>query len=198
MAAMDRRVRRTRELLRKALVELLGERRYEAITVQAIANRANVGRTTVYLHYSSKDDLFLDCHEAIVGAFHFGPHHPLSREELLAPDPPSVTTGAYRHLAEERDLVYRLFRGKDSQALLRRLRDGRARDIAGNIQAAFPARASTIPLALLANYLAGAQIATMHWWLEQPQPYDPKIMARMFHGLQRAAIFEAFGRGDGD
>ena len=68
----DRRVQRTRELLQKALVELLTERRYEAISIGDITERANVGRTTFYLHYTSKDDLFMGCHEAIVGQFHFG------------------------------------------------------------------------------------------------------------------------------
>lgn len=188
----DRRVQRTRELLQKALIELLAERRYEAISVGDITERANVGRTTFYLHYTSKDDLFMGCHEAIVGQFHFGPHRPLTREQLLAAGPPAAAAGAYHHLAEEHMLVSRLFRGKESQTLLRRLRDDRAQEIADNLRAAFGAEASAVPLDLLANYLAGAQIALIHWWLEQHQPYDPETLARTFHRLQRAALFEAF------
>jgi AcrR family transcriptional regulator len=180
-------------LLQRALVELLGERRYEAITIGAIADRADVGRSTFYLHYTSKDDLFMGCHEAIVGSFHFGPHHPPSREELLAPEASPAAAATYHHLAEERALVTRLFRGKDSQTLLRRLRDSRAEDIARNLRAAFGASASAVPLDLLANYLAGAQIALIHWWLEQPQPYSPETLAQTFHRLQRAALREAFG-----
>ncbi len=56
MAKIDRRVQRTRELLQKALIELIGERKYDALTIEDIAHRANVGRTTFYLHYRSKDD----------------------------------------------------------------------------------------------------------------------------------------------
>jgi AcrR family transcriptional regulator len=192
----DRRVQRTRELLQRALVELLGEQRYEAITIQDIADRANVGRTTFYLHYTSKDDLFMGCHEAIVGRFHFGPHHPLTLDELLAPDPPPAAAGAYQHLAEERTLVSRLFRGRESQTLLRRLRDGRAQEIAVNLRAAFGDTASAVPLDLLAGYLAGAQIALIHWWLEQRQPYSPETLAQSLHRLQRAALLEAFNRED--
>ena len=66
MTKTDRRVERTRELLQKALIELIREQSYEAITIQDIVDRANVGRTTFYLHYTSKDDLFMGCHEAIV------------------------------------------------------------------------------------------------------------------------------------
>jgi AcrR family transcriptional regulator len=50
MTKSDRRVQRTRELLQKALIDLVGERRYDAITIQDIVDRANVGRTTFYLH----------------------------------------------------------------------------------------------------------------------------------------------------
>lgn len=64
MTKTDRRVQRTRELLQKSLIDLIGERGYDAITIQDIVDRANVARTTFYVHYGSKDDLFLSCHEA--------------------------------------------------------------------------------------------------------------------------------------
>src|SRR5689334_21487919 len=64
---MDKRIQRTRELLQKALIELINERGYDAITVQDIVEKANLGRTTFYLHYSSKDELFMSCHELMVG-----------------------------------------------------------------------------------------------------------------------------------
>lgn len=50
--------------------------------IQDIADRADVGRTTFSLHYRSKDDLFMGCHEAIVSEFQSGPfhYHPLGRD----------------------------------------------------------------------------------------------------------------------
>ena len=96
MTKTDRRVQRTRELLQKALIELISERGYDAITIQDIVDRANVGRTTFYLHYNSKDELFMSCHEAIVSKFHIGPLHPLSREELLSSEAPNGIMSAYQ------------------------------------------------------------------------------------------------------
>ena len=55
----DRRIRRTRESLGDALVELMQEKPFAAITVQHVIDRANVGRSTFYAHYRDKDDLFL-------------------------------------------------------------------------------------------------------------------------------------------
>ncbi len=193
----DRRVERTRELLQKALVELIAQRGYDAITVQDIAERANVGRTTFYLHYTGKDELFMSCHEAIVSRLHIGLFHPLSRQELLSPETPAGMTSAYRHLEEDRALLYPIFQGRDSQLILRKIRERSARELEANLRAVFREAESAIPLDMLANYLAGAQIALMKWWLEKRRPHTPQALTRALHRLQRAAIREAFGISDG-
>ncbi|MER9613505.1 TetR/AcrR family transcriptional regulator, partial [Mesorhizobium sp. M0312] len=54
---IDRRVARTRGLLQDALIALIPERGYAAITVDDICQRANVGRSTFYTHYADKDAL---------------------------------------------------------------------------------------------------------------------------------------------
>lgn len=194
MTRTDRRVQRTRELLQKALIELTGERGYDALTVQDIVERANVGRTTFYLHYGSKDDLFISCHQAVVRDFHFGSlyPHPLSREELLSPQAPPGMISAYRHLKDEWVQLQPIFQGKDGHLLLRRMRDLSAQEIDTNLRTAFAGVDCTIPLDVLANYLAGAQLALVQWWLEKLQPHTPEILAQTFHRLQSAAIRDAF------
>ena len=198
MAKTDRRVQRTRELLQKALIELISERGYDAITIQDIVDLANIGRTTFYLHYSSKDELFMSCHEAIVSEFRIGPLHPLSREELLSPEAPTGMTSAYRHLEDARAPLYSIFQGKDSLLILRRIRDWSAQEIEANLRAAFAEAESTIPFNVLASYLAGAQIALVQWWLEKRQPHTFEYLAQTFHRLQRAAIRDAFGLRDAE
>ena len=56
----DRRVQRTRRLLHKALMSLILEKKYESITVQEILDRADVGRSTFYMHFQDKDELLFD------------------------------------------------------------------------------------------------------------------------------------------
>jgi AcrR family transcriptional regulator len=198
MLKSDRRVRRTREMLQKALFDLVHERGYDAITIQDIVDRANVGRTTFYLHYSSKDDLFMSCHEAIVSEFQLGPHEPLTRDELLSPKAPAGMASAYRHLADVRPVLHPIFQGKDSQLILRRMREWSAQEIEASLRAAFGGAQSTIPLDVLANYLAGARIALVQWWLKQRQSHTPEDLAQSFHRLQRAAIRDAFELSDVD
>ena len=58
---LDRRVIRTRQLLREALMELIleNEKGYDGVTVKDIAERANVGRATFYLHYEGGKETLL-------------------------------------------------------------------------------------------------------------------------------------------
>lgn len=58
---MDRRVQKTRQLIMDTFIELLGEKGFEKITIRDIAERANINRGTVYLHYVDKFDLLDKC-----------------------------------------------------------------------------------------------------------------------------------------
>ena len=55
----DRRVRRTQKSLHQALIALLLEKNYDTITVQEVLDRADVGRSTFYAHFQSKDELLM-------------------------------------------------------------------------------------------------------------------------------------------
>jgi AcrR family transcriptional regulator len=52
----DRRVQKTRGLLLEALVSLIHEKSYDSIAVKEILHRANVGRSTFYMHFPGKWD----------------------------------------------------------------------------------------------------------------------------------------------
>ncbi len=67
--AVDRRVQRTRQLLQDALVSLIQEKGYEAVTVQDILDQANVGRSTFYAHFRDKEELLLSRFEHLRSEF---------------------------------------------------------------------------------------------------------------------------------
>ena len=67
--ASDRRILRSRDLMFRALADLVLEKNYDQITVQDILDRADVGRSTFYAHFRGKDDLLLSprtCLQAIL------------------------------------------------------------------------------------------------------------------------------------
>lgn len=57
MSTVDRRILRSQEAIKRAFIELMSEKNFDQITIQDIADRANVNRRTIYLHYMDKFDL---------------------------------------------------------------------------------------------------------------------------------------------
>lgn len=60
------RVLRTKEAIRDALVDLIEEKGFEALTVKDITTRAKINRGTFYAHYQDKFDLMKRCQEEIL------------------------------------------------------------------------------------------------------------------------------------
>lgn len=57
MKLEDRRVRRTKQLIKQSLIELMHEKPFKDITVKDITERADLNRGTFYLHYTDIYDL---------------------------------------------------------------------------------------------------------------------------------------------
>jgi AraC-like DNA-binding protein len=57
MSKVDRRILRSQDAIKKAVIELMSEKNFDQITLQEISDRANVSRRTIYLHYMDKFDL---------------------------------------------------------------------------------------------------------------------------------------------
>ncbi|RNB88812.1 TetR/AcrR family transcriptional regulator [Brevibacillus nitrificans] len=63
---MDRRVRRTRETLKSALLHLIKQKDFNSITVSDIAEEADFNRGTFYVHYRDKEELLTELIEEII------------------------------------------------------------------------------------------------------------------------------------
>lgn len=63
---MDRRIKKTRQLIMDTFIDLLSEKEFEKITINDIAERADINRGTVYLHYMDKYDLLDKCIEKYI------------------------------------------------------------------------------------------------------------------------------------
>ena len=57
MPQVDKRILKSQQAIKKALIELMSEKKFDSITIQDISDRADVHRATIYLHYTDKFDL---------------------------------------------------------------------------------------------------------------------------------------------
>src|SRR5690349_11404731 len=116
----DRRIARTRQLLRDALTSLILERGYDTLTIQDITDKANLGRATFYLHFKDKEELLtvslqevFDDLKARIGA--------PSKEGLLNGTSPSSIL-IFEHVAANCDLYRVMLKAQGAAELLKIVR----------------------------------------------------------------------------
>ncbi|AKE91414.1 MULTISPECIES: TetR/AcrR family transcriptional regulator [Rhodococcus] len=173
MATEDRRVRRTKRLLRDALVTLVLERGYGAVTVEDIAERADLSRATFYGHYTDKDDLFGRIVADLIAELN-------ERLRPLVTDSSAGFTGKpvlemFRHAAEERDVYRVILRGEGDGRALREFMDDRSEVVARIFRKRADAHGVTprIDVDVLARAWVGEQISVLRWWIESDPPVLP-------------------------
>jgi AcrR family transcriptional regulator len=193
-AKPDRRVRRTRQLLRDALVELMLDRGYDRITVQDILDKADVGRSTFYAHYRDKDDLLVSEFEALHPAWGAGPGgsdagtaRPI---EFLEP-----LRAAFEH-AEANRRVYKAMIGRQGSETLRRLLpEPLSNLVREHVRSQFPdACGDAGRLEAAVQFIVSAYIGMLTWWLDTGAAYSADEMFIVFRKLTAegaTAFFEA-------
>jgi AcrR family transcriptional regulator len=201
---LDRRIVRTRNLLRDSLLSLIIEKGYEATTVENITDHANLGRATFYLHYRDKTELLLESIDSIAGeliteatkAGFIPGERPVTREPLRVKQQSQAITMVFRYAAKNAELWRIILRGEGMTVASVRIRDILGR-IAGNYfderwRIIAPGEEHIIPTDVLANYFAAALMGFLTWWLETDMKYSAEEMSDMFRklffrGAQRAA-----------
>ena len=175
----DRRSQRTRHLLSAALVELIREKDYSAITVSDIIERANVGRSTFYSHYRDKDALFVGELDRVIEAL--SQRIPSQGDIHFFP-----SLGLFRHVGEEYKLYKALLWTPGIDLLIKHLQASLSQRIEQGLQKS--GRDLDIPPAILASFIAGSFLTLLKWWLENKMIYSPEDMDTIFRKLALAGV----------
>jgi AcrR family transcriptional regulator len=172
--AIDRRVARTRALIQDALIALVGERGLDAITVEDICRRANVGRSTFYAHYRDKTDLqqaTLDAHLRSLGAAG-ADDGPARAFGFSLPFFTHVQAFRSMHPAPHPDLDHTVH-----DMARRRVEQDAKKEIAGRF------RDTGAPEPLLTAFVTATFMAVLTWWLKNPDDLPPETVDDLFQQL---------------
>jgi AcrR family transcriptional regulator len=211
----DLRVKRTHKLLREALIALIEERGFDAITVGEIASRAMVSRAAFYRYYQDKYDLaeriFEDLIHTLLNEF-----DPLRYEALhsSAPQPTSDFWGAFfeqamhstppsapwerlfEHVARHERFYLALLGRHGGSWFGAKMRTYLAEVINRRLQTLHLQRKRLADQrffadGFVATLLAAMLVDAIIWWLEQNRPYSLKQAATYCSQLTYAILKEA-------
>jgi AcrR family transcriptional regulator len=186
-ARHDRRSRRTRQMLGRALVELMAEKRYDSITVQEIIDRADVGRSTFYAHFRDKEDLFVGEFESLLAELNHEVEHQTPGGGSLVP-----SLGLFRHVQSHRYLYRALVRGRGLDVIEKAARDYFTRSLEERLEALRTNRGEGhIPGPVLANYLVGSLLSLLNWWLDNDTTHSPEQMDSFYRRLVTPGVMAA-------
>jgi len=189
----DRRVQKTQTLLRQALLALLAEKPYDSIVVKQILDRANVGRSTFYMHFRDKDDLLLSGIDDMIGPVEPPSSIPSGKRDnsILWFSLP-VFEHHHRHAhawgdrigARGRAILHEHLR----QVLAKRIGSVVKRELRGTHNA------SQIPPDLLSEYVASTFVLVLNWWLDCKMPMPPKQIDSLFRTLTSPTLAALWGK----
>jgi AcrR family transcriptional regulator len=192
---IDPRVRRTRQLLRQALMDLIPKKGYNAITVQDITDRATLNRATFYLHYRDKDDLLYKGMLEVL-------------DELTTSNPLLVAEAGKLSVEEtwktiERELIHVANNLSFYQAMLgengvwgfaHMLHDYIYENTEQRLISIFgDLPKGPVPIEIVLAYIAFAYVGIIQWWVEEDMPYSVEEMADNLVKLYALGIYKAIG-----
>lgn len=188
--ASNLRVRRTQKLLREALIELIEERGFDALTIGELTERAMVSRAAFYRNYQDKYDLVEQIFEEAMSALQNAVGD-LGREH-----PSEIWVTFFEHIAEYERLYRALLGRKGSPWFVRKMRASLAGLVKERGRLSHGPDVSDRFVHAFSDELVPDLVSTMFveaitWWLEQGKPYTPREIATRSALLASALFKEA-------
>ena len=179
---VDRRQKRTREAIFNAFTLLLAKENYSQITVQQIIDTANIGRTTFYSHYETKESLLEDlCGELfghIIDTAKGLPHGQYNFKCGISTD--SVFLHLLRHLQENDYNILQLLSSQNNQIFLQYFKSNLQKLIQIQYAEKGLLKKSKLPENYLVHHIASSFVDTVSWWISNGMKETPEKITEYF------------------
>ena len=177
---VDPRVRRTRRMLRDALVSLILEKDYASISIKEITARADVAYITFFRHFESLDQLLMEVLDEGLAELR-------SHIETLAKqsEPTALEVEGrliFEYIKQKADLFRILLK---SQSVIR-VRKKVVHDITVIFQKSCIPLArlgNPVTIAITSNHIATSLLSLIEWWLENNMNPSPVEMGKVYKSL---------------
>ncbi len=179
---MDRRQTKTREAIFSAFTSLLSQKNYNRISVQDIIDAANIGRTTFYAHFETKDYLLKDLCEELFGHI-IDTATGLPNEYYhctCASKSDCVFLHLIKHLQENDRNILELLSSQNNEIFLRYFKSNLKKLIITEYAAKGILKNSKLPEDYLVNHISSSFVETVEWWISRNMKETPEEITQYF------------------
>lgn len=187
---LDRRIKRTRRALQAALISLILEKGYDSVTIEEVTERADLGRTTFYLHFRDKEELlkhaidticedFIQQHETMLALVE---STETARHALQGNIDERILYHIFTHARNHADLYKVMLRGEGGATASKRFTQI-IQDETNRRLSQLENLHSKVPLEVFAVFFSGTLVEMVTWWLEKDQPYPIEEMVAFYQQL---------------
>ncbi len=176
------------------MISLILEKGYESLTIQDIAERADVGRSTFYMHFSSKDDLLMSGFDELEEAVTRQQGARRASRDARSRLAFGFSLPLLEHIHEHRRIYHAVVGRPSGDAVERRLR----RMVATLVQQDMGASSRLGKKAVLSfdavvAFVVGAFLALVFWWLESAAQLPAEEVDGIFRRLALPGVDAVLG-----
>lgn len=179
---MDRRQKKTRDAIFSAFAELLSQKHYNQISVQEIIDAANVGRTTFYAHFKTKDyllkslceELFGHIIDTAMGLPHGHYHYSCGSKT------DSVFLHLVRHLQENDRNILELLSSENNEIFMKYFKTNLRTLIVTQYAEKGLLKSAALSEDYLVNHIASSFVETIDWWVSRGMKETPETITEYF------------------
>jgi Transcriptional regulator len=179
MAKVDRRIIKSQEAIKKAIIELISEKNFDQITIQDISDRADVSRKTIYLHYADKFDLLDKLIEEYIDRLRKVSETACEMEWRPA------TQVCFEYLESHYLFFSTMLANKGAPYFRSRFLEYQIEAFKNELRKTNE-KNSSVNEEVIVHFVASAYVGVVEWWLTNGMPYPPREMAD-----QVGTMFEA-------
>ncbi|WP_397358310.1 TetR/AcrR family transcriptional regulator [Oscillibacter sp.] len=179
---MDRRQQKTRDAIFEAFSTLLSSKSYTKITIQEIIDEANIGRSTFYAHFETKDDLLKEmCTDLFSHIFSESLNTEKTHDFSLAnSNPGSMITHILYHLRDNKKNIVGILSCESGELFLRFFKQYLNELIIQHLLIGIKRKNMNIPEDFLVNHISGSFVEMVQWWLKNNMERSPEELANYF------------------
>lgn len=179
---MDRRQLKTRDAIFGAFSKLLSSKSYTKITVQEIIDEANIGRSTFYSHFETKDDLLKEmCTELFDHIFSDSLDTEVTHDFSIADsNPNSMITHILYHLRDNKKNIIGILTCESGELFLHFFKQYLNELITQHLLSGIERKNENVPENFLVNHIAASFVGMVQWWLNDNMKQSPEELAEYF------------------